>query len=48
MTRVLILYWSSNGNTKKVAYALKEGLEAAGATVSILKTTEESDIDYFD
>ena len=48
MTRALILYWSSTGNTKKVAFAIKEGFEAAGATVSILKTTEAEDVDYFD
>ncbi len=48
MTCAVILYWSSTGNTKKVAFALKEGLEAAGVTVSILKTTEAENIDYFD
>jgi flavorubredoxin len=48
LTHVLILYWSSSGNTEKVAVAIKNGLEDAGVKVSLLKTTEASDIDYFD
>jgi flavodoxin len=43
-----ILYWSNTGNTEKVAFAIKDGLEAAGVNVSILKTTEAEDIDYRD
>jgi flavodoxin len=46
--RAVILYWSSTGNTEKVAFAIKEGLEDAGVTVSIRKTTEAKDVDYFD
>jgi len=46
--RAVILYWSSTGNTEKVALAIKEGLEAAGVNVSLMKTTEAGDIDYFD
>ena len=48
MKRAVILYWSSTGNTEKVAFAIKEGLEAAGVNVSLMKTTEAMDIDYFD
>ena len=48
LKRALILYWSSTGNTEKVAFAIKEGLEAAGANVSLMKTTEAENIDYFD
>jgi len=48
LKRAVIIYWSSTGNTKKVAYALKDGLEAAGVNVSVMKTTEADDIDYFD
>jgi len=48
LTRAVILYWSSTGNTEKVAFALKDGLEAAGVNVSVIKTTETEDIDYFD
>ena len=46
--RALILYWSNTGNTEKVAFAIKNGLEDAGAEVTILKTTEAEDVDYFD
>ena len=48
MKRALILYWSATGNTKKVAFAVKDGLESAGLDVSLLKTTEAENIDYFD
>ena len=48
MTTAVIVYWSSTGNTKKVASAIKEGLEDAGVTVSLLKTTDAQDINYFD
>ena len=47
MEQAVIIYWSSTGNTKKVAFAIKEGLEAAGVNVSVKKTTEAADIDYF-
>ena len=48
MKRALVLYWSNTGNTKKVASAIKEGLEAAGVNVSLKRTTEADDVDYFD
>jgi hypothetical protein len=48
LKRAVILYWSSTGNTEKVAFAIKDGLEAAGVNVSVMKTTEAKDIDYFD
>jgi threonine dehydrogenase-like Zn-dependent dehydrogenase len=38
--QALIVYWSQTGNTEKVALALKEGLEAAGAEVSLKKPEE--------
>jgi flavodoxin len=44
----VILYWSNTGNTQKAAFAIKEGLEDAGVKVSVLKTTEAKDVDYFD
>ena len=31
-----------------MAYAIKNGLEAAGVDVSLIKTTEAKDLDYFD
>jgi hypothetical protein len=46
--RALVLYWSNTGNTEKVASAITEGLEAAGVNVSLKRTTEADDIDYFD
>ena len=48
MKHAVILYGSSTGNTEKVAFAIKDGLEAAGVNVSLMKTTEAKDIDYFD
>jgi flavodoxin len=45
--KAAILYWSKSGNTEKVALAIKEGLEAAGAQVDCLKTGEAAGIDYF-
>jgi hypothetical protein len=48
MKRALVLYWSNTGNTEKVAFAIKDGLEAADVNVSLKKTTEADDVDYFD
>ena len=48
MKRALVLYWSNTGNTEKVASAIKEGLEDAGVNVSLKRTTEADNIDYFD
>ncbi|MCW4017019.1 MAG: flavodoxin domain-containing protein [Candidatus Bathyarchaeota archaeon] len=48
MKNAAIIYWSSTGNTQKVAFAIKDGLEAAGVNVSLMKTTKAYDIDYFD
>ena len=46
--QALIVYWSQTGNTEKAALAIKEGLEAAGAEVSLKKPEEAADVDYFD
>jgi hypothetical protein len=48
MKQALIVYWSSTGNTEKVAFAIKKGLEDAEINVSLMKTTEAENIDYFD
>ena len=48
MKRALVLYWSNTGNTEKVAFAIKAGLEAAGVKVSLKRTTEADYIDYLD
>ncbi|MFC1486761.1 flavodoxin domain-containing protein [Thermoproteota archaeon] len=39
MKHAIVLYWSNTGNTKKVAFGIKDGLEAAGVNVSLMKTT---------
>jgi flavorubredoxin len=44
----LIIYWSSTGNTQKVANSIRDGLEAAGLNVTVKKPNEAKDIDYFD
>ena len=43
----IIIYWSSTGNTKKVAEAIRSGLEEAGANVSLKRTEEAGDVDFF-
>ena len=48
MKHAAIIYWSNTGNTEKVAHAIKDGLEAAGVNVSLMRTTEADNIDYFD
>ena len=44
----LIVYWSSSGNTEKVAYAIREGLEGAGLKVDLKKPQESDATDFFD
>ena len=44
----LILYYSSTGNTKKVANVINNGLEDAGIDVTIFSITKAGEIDYFD
>ncbi len=46
--KAVVIYWSKSGNTEKVAHSIKEGLDDAGLEVSLLKTDEADDIDYFD
>ena len=48
MKKAAIIYWTKSGNTEKVALAIREGLEDAGLDVSLLKTTQAQNIDYFD
>ncbi len=47
LNSALIVYWSNTGNTQKVAYAIKEGLEAAGWKVDLRKPQEAVDADFF-
>jgi flavodoxin len=46
--KALIIYWSKTGNTEKAANAIKAGLETAGVQVTIKKTEEAENLDYFD
>ena len=48
MKRAAIIYWSKTGNTEKVAFAIREGLEGAEVRVSLKKAEEAEDIDFFD
>ena len=43
----LIIYWSNTGNTQKVAFAIKEGLEEAGLKVDLKKPQDASEDDFF-
>jgi flavodoxin len=43
----LIIYSSNTGNTEKVAYAIKEGLEQAGLRVDLKKPQDASGIDFY-
>ncbi len=42
----LIVYWSSTGNTQKVAYAIQVGLEAAGLSVELKKPQEAAELGF--
>jgi flavodoxin len=48
MKSALLIYWSKTGNTEKVANAIKQGLEERGVQVTMKRTEEAEDIDYFD
>ena len=47
MKSALIIYWSNTGNTQKVAFAIKEGLEKAGLNVDLKKPQEAAEEDFF-
>jgi len=46
--KAAIIYWSKTGNTEKVAFAIREGLEAAGGEVLLKRTEEARDVDFYD
>jgi flavodoxin len=48
MKTALIIYWSKTGNTEKVAFAIKQGLEETNVQVTMKKPEEAEDSDYFD
>jgi flavodoxin len=43
----LIIYFSSTGNTQKVACAIKEGLEKEGLTVNMKKPQDAAEDDFY-
>jgi flavodoxin len=43
----LIVYFSSTGNTQKVAYAIKDGLEMGGLIVELKKPQEATENDFY-
>ena len=47
MKSALMVYYSSTGNTKKVALAIKEGLETSGVKVDFKKPQEAAKLDFF-
>jgi hypothetical protein len=44
MKSALIIYFSSTGNTQKVACAIKEGLEKEGVKIDLKKPQEAADL----
>ena len=46
--RAVIIYWSKTGNTEKVARAIREGLEAGGGEVELVRAEKAGDVDYYD
>ena len=46
--KAAIIYWTKSGNTEKVALTIKEGLEDSGAQVTLVRTDEAKDLDWFD
>jgi len=46
--KAAVVYDSKTGNTEKVAFAIKEGLELAGAKVFITKADKADGIDFYD
>jgi flavorubredoxin len=45
--KTLILYWSATGNTRKVAEAIKKGVERAGIMPVLMKINEAKDEDLY-
>ncbi len=45
--RANIIYWSQTGNTEKVALAIQEGLQQAGAEVTLMRVEEAGNADWY-
>ncbi|HMK93872.1 MAG TPA: flavodoxin domain-containing protein [Candidatus Limnocylindrales bacterium] len=43
----LIVYWSNTGNTEKVAFSIRDGLESAGLKVEVKKPLEAAEEDFY-
>ncbi len=48
LKQAAIVYWSKTGNTEKVAFAIKEGLETAEVSVTLKRAEEADDLDFYD
>jgi hypothetical protein len=48
MMEAIIIYWSKTGNTEKVALAIQEGLQEAGANCLLQRVEDAGDVDFFD
>lgn len=46
--KAAVIYWSKTGNTEKVAFAIKDALESAGADALLTTTEEAHAIDFYD
>jgi len=46
--KALILYWSATGNTEKVAFAIRKGLQTERADDTLLRVEEAQGIDLYD
>jgi multimeric flavodoxin WrbA len=43
----IIIYWSMTGNTEKVALAIQEGLQEAGANVLLKRVEDAGEVDFY-
>jgi len=43
----VIIYWSAGGNTEKMARAIRDGLQGAGATVSLFTVQDAAGVDFY-
>lgn len=43
----IIVFWSKTGNTEKVALTVQEGLQDAGANVTLRRVEDAEDVDFF-
>jgi len=46
--KALVLYWTKNGNTEKVARRIQDTLQQAGMEVSIARITQDLVVEYLD